>query len=663
MIEHYMQNSELFACLTALGFNTGVDKHSIDLNITNACGFTPLRLAIQKKDIAAIKLLHAAASEHKYLSTYDDLVLAEVIHDVDSTQGFLALGVPNNKRIRYCIQVLYGIAYEGVCFGIVHMARRAVLAGEREIFWRRLTNIYANMWPVIEQTIYEVLLINPNHDELSLLKCVSGKLKNQFPYCIWYDVYAFFDGVALYQNPGAFPACVKSRSMYAFPAEGLLRADHDANVAAAYYFAGYYTIDRLSIYFNCLTRALQDVNVPVTLVIYTGAHAFMLDHDHGSWVFTDSNFLEHASKKYDCNTITGALLWCYSSPLIFVTRFFVAARSIVRLNQALANLQRDSQWCALSINLTKEQYLQVDVRGFNLLRLAVTEGDINMVERCFKAGIKLESHELDKPSLFYIAARNDDLAMVQLLLATAGFNKKLITQPDRLYGDSALHAAVFAGSTRIVKILVKALEDPALINIAGTDGATALHIAAQNNQIGGAKELLKVLRNNKDSLNKVMVNGVTAFYLAAQFGAFDVAEELWAAGAILNHPIKANTAVLLREAKARNCEAKLRTLFEQEKIGDTLPWFTPLHAAVCFGHASIVALLSQKNLTQFMVTPTKGISIYKLAVAMDRLDVLPAQLKTLPHKRQQYNLFALNQNSSGLLTEDASHKSEIICKA
>jgi ankyrin repeat protein len=559
------QIHQLLECLKRIGFPSDHkimkalhDNKKANLNTCDENGFTPLRIAIQKQDNEAIKLLYLLEPNPKHLSDYDKAYIDDVVFN--KKEAMKDLLVANHRELICCIQALYsihpGVFDNGICFGIAHMRRQAFFSGETDVFRTRLKNIKANLWPIIEKTMAEVTAQCPDSDKdlHQFFSKVRVKLENKFPFHIWYDLYAFFDGAILAYAPRKFPELFAPETFLIqnnLPAEPLIRPIklEKGIVPSNHIFSGHYTQVTLPSYFECLDNAFKNFDVPISFQISTGKHVFIIDYFRGKWIYTDSNHLEEGEKECNSKEIASLLLKYYSDPLICSTRTFITPEAEKSFNQSMTFLKKDPIWIELHEQITKEKITQKNSFGHDLLFVAATNGDIETVRHCLNAGAECTSQ--------------------------------------------------------------------------GLEGFTPLHVAIYQRHLEIVKELLNAF---KDKGNLLPTNtGITPLYVAAQEGLVTVVEELLKNGSDLEKPILANTQILLSEAKKQHREEKLRQLFDRENIGDTLPGFTPLHAAVFFGHRNVAELL-QKNGAKFE-TPTEGISIYKLAVAMNRTDLLSSEIQ------------------------------------
>ena len=600
------QIHKLLECLKRIGFPANhkiirsLHKNkSIDLNSADENDFTPLRIAIQKKDNEAIKILYSLEPKPKYLSDYDRAMIDDIVFGNKDT--IKCLSAPSHRELIYCFQALYSIdpaiVNFGMCFGISHMRRQAFFSGETDVFRNRLKNIKSNIWPIIQRAMREVENegIAPQKDLQQFFNKVRIKLDNRFPYNLWYDLYAFFDGVILSFAPEKFSNLFESgtnlenqEKLFAEPLIRPVKLESKGTFFPSnHIFSGNYTELTLPIYFECLDDALKSLDVPISLEISIGNHAFIIDYAKGKWIFTDANHLDDGEKECNSKEIAQLLLKYYGQPLIFSARSFITSDVEKLVNQSFVDLKKNIRWIELHEKITKEQTKQKNSAGYDLLYVAAKSGDVDTVKRCINAGADCN--------------------------------------PNGNAGVTPFHIAIQLGHYEIFKELLNVFKDKKIINQAITTlGLTPLLIATTKGNIEIVKELLNVLKDQQ-IINQSTKSGKTTLYIAVESGFTTVVEELLKNGANLEIPISVSTQVLLEAAKKQNCEKKLRQLFDQEKIGDTLPGFSPLHAAVFFGHGDVVALL-QKNGAKFE-TPKETISIYKLAVAMNRTDLLPPDLQ------------------------------------
>lgn len=606
MLYSEAESLQLIACLRRLGFS---DKHhfiqalqttrSVDLNAFDDFNLTPLRLAIQKQDIEAIKTLNSYIPEHKYLSNYDTAILEEII--LNKKSEFNSFDFPTHHELIYCVQALYSIdpnhVEQGMCFGIAHMRRQAFFSREINVYNRRLKNIKANLWPIIQKTMAEVTDsgIDRKTDIKKYVEAVRQKLRNKFPYCVWQDIYKFFDGVILYLNPHQFSHIFeqkKTLTQNQLPAERMLRPVKMENihVATPHIFSGRYTKNTLPKYFKCLEQAFKQFNLNVSLEINTGGHTYTIEYCYGKWIYNDSNHLEDSQKECSSWEISELLLTHYTDPLIFSTRAFVSPDKLSNYKAVLNRLNKNLDWAKIHNNITAKNVTKKNSHGYSLL---------------------------------YVAAACGDQATVKKCIAT---NKKSILNAPINDGYTPLMIASQEGHTEVVKELLAEIKDENEINKTLSDGSTAIYIASQNGYHEIIKEFIGAFKNK----NKMQVprNGFTPFLIAAMNGHHNVVKE-WIKtdkNLIKQTNSEESTALYLAASYGHYKVVKeILSIFPEEKfISLKIKNVTSLFVAAEYGHTKCVAeiLNALKDKTTNNEVIQDILTVFYEAAQNNRLDVI-----------------------------------------
>lgn len=152
---------------------------------------------------------------------------------------------------------------------------------------------------------------------------------------------------------------------------------------------------------------------------------------------------------------------------------------------------------------------------------AAARGDRNAVRSLLQQGADIDGAQGDGSTALHWAALNDDLEMVNLLIA-AGANVKVTTREGAI---TPLFMACQNGNAAIIAALLKA---GAPANSVKANGTTALMMAAAS----GSAPAVKVLLDHGASVNaRESVHGQTALMFAAALNRDAVIKVLLAAGA------------------------------------------------------------------------------------------------------------------------------------
>ena len=426
---------KLIACLESLGYSSqhpfilAAKKNKTDcLDEEDEFGLTPLQRAIQLQNHKAIKFFSSLTER------LNDYEYAYLIMDCDNNAELIKeLAIANHRELIHCIQALYpNIDDEGECFGIGFMAQQAFTLGQLDIFYQRLANIKYNVWPIVEDAINEVTAnygLIPGSSEFS--KELSQIVQPQFPYAIWQDLYAFFDGVILSQHPELYYELFQQKKVVQedLAAEPIIRPvfyDNKILNSSSYELnhdtLGIYNREQLNLYFNYLQQILP-LTKPLTFAISIGEHGFNIGYSAGRFTFLDANFLIQGKKSVTSYELVEILLTCYPEPLSFFAQIMISLETpkdeLKQFERELTNLKQAPHWIALHY-VTEEQILKKNVTGYSLLHFAAQFGKDellkNYIRQLANKQEALDCLAMDDITPLYMAAEKGDANIVKILL-------------------------------------------------------------------------------------------------------------------------------------------------------------------------------------------------------------------------------------------------------
>jgi ankyrin repeat protein len=223
--------------------------------------------------------------------------------------------------------------------------------------------------------------------------------------------------------------------------------------------------------------------------------------------------------------------------------------------------------------------------GATPLHLLAARGHVQLVADLLAAGALCEVADRSGMSPLQVACRENQLAVVEALLA-AGASP---ARPARnRFGPSALHAAVLSASPAVVTALLRAGVDP---NITDRSGLTPLHLAAREGRAAIVETLLAggaALQPLGGSLR------ATPLFLAAEAGHPTVVAHLQQAGASLevrdrrgrsawHGACAAGHSPVVAQMIEAGADVMMRTASWEGLLG--------LHLAAAAGHVPVVLLL------------------------------------------------------------------------
>ena len=178
------------------------------------------------------------------------------------------------------------------------------------------------------------------------------------------------------------------------------------------------------------------------------------------------------------------------------------------------------------------------------LALAAMLGETRLVDMLLDAGAEVNMADGSGTTAMMYAAQAGELEMVQALVAN-GARHELLTND----GTSLLIAAAGAGSIEVMAFALDTLSANLLES--RDDGATAMHVAAQNGHTAAMSLLVNRSRSVRQMVRGQMAgSGATPLLLAAQGGYSAAAELLLNNGADIGHANSDGATALVLAAQA-----------------------------------------------------------------------------------------------------------------
>ncbi|KAF0684906.1 Aste57867_23150 [Aphanomyces stellatus] len=221
--------------------------------------------------------------------------------------------------------------------------------------------------------------------------------------------------------------------------------------------------------------------------------------------------------------------------------------------------------------------------GVTPLAIAAAYGRLDIVQLLLTKGADahVADHEFRMTALLR-AAKNGHVSCVQTLLPVSSVN---VASTD---GETALHVATRVAIKTKHLSTMEALMCQADVNAATIEGLTPLILAAQS----GSAEVVAFLLTHGANTDKQTDTGATALHLASQYGHVDVVGQLLDAGA--NETIVANDLSTPLFIAAHFGHVKVLRILIKKGSGVNAPRYdhaTPLLIAARHGHVNAVRLL------------------------------------------------------------------------
>ncbi len=353
----------------------------------------------------------------------------------------------------------YEVTKEGMCHGITFMTIQAFLMGEMDKFIKRLHAIAA-----IPTDDFKAIMEKRRTDEGSAFK--SGHQED--PSQIYAkDVYAFFDGIALYQNPHfhreIFPTGVQKDNV----AKELVNPVRKNVITSCLASTIIFTSEKdIETYLKCLQTHFN--SIPVSIYFSTGEHAVSIhfNSENKTWLFFDpnrmddqfENNLESLAKKIAASAAYQGCL--YTSIMTNQTNATVT-------DEIMENLQQDHMWNSLyKFTEEKNKALISSFPAFNLhygsyLGFICAAGDLVKVREFFDnpeyAITQIDSVDLQRKSFLIWAIRSGRQDLLKYLFEHSFLSKGnligefLDAAPD---SNNAYISALLHGDTTLFDFIL-----------------------------------------------------------------------------------------------------------------------------------------------------------------------------------------------------------------
>lgn len=475
----------------------------------------------------------------------------------------------------------YDIDLTGLCFGISNMARQAYLAGEIDKFGKRIR-------------YFQYLSAN----ELNLLKHnkIGGFLIDNEGSSSW-ELWAFLDGVCLYQTPSQYRHLFKNKgfSQLERAAITLITPSQMEHPEKRMYqspqtFSGIYTRVELHEFINSLATHLS---VPVSFILNSHNHSVSLNFEPSTkqWLLIDPNKLpgikfDDPSQNVNTEDLVNQLIHSFNASgnhVGFAAELFVNKTNQTQLRKDLKILSDYSPWQAIhQTNLKSKEYKN------NWLHLAVAHGEVDTIDKLINAGTDINC-KLNANFPLGLACKIGQFESVNQLIEAnlansmkSAMEKASFINEKNDKGETPLFLAIISEYAEIVEYLIA---NGAEIDEPANDGTTPLLLAIQlanyeivellieneanvnlpNNQdhpilmasYQGCHDILTLLIKHGANVNELRENGDTPIFVAIAYRHYDVIEVLLQNGADINwtnnagdFPLK--DAIMLKDNKIIN---------------------------------------------------------------------------------------------------------------
>lgn len=389
----------------------------------------------------------------------------------------------HDSLIREMKEFGYRSNSEGVCFGVAHMGKQAILSEDIDSF---------------------------NHHIQTLIEAKKTKTVNSDQRV---EISAFFDGIELYFQSNRYPSLYEEDD----------RPKHQDTLSAAQYvssealeakggsvklssFSGYYTPKDLVDYLRTLRESIDQYKCTssVALVLNNCIHAITIGFDpkKQKWIFVDANDLPIKTNIDSDEILANKILKAFSANdhVVFNSKLYITGNSKDHYHLVVNDWQKKTVWVDMhKINKTKAMLNERNLPS--LLHVAILQEDAELVEEILKAGASPNhGYSTQQITPLYLAANVGNAAIVKKLLEyKANPNQKIES------GSIPFDLAYEKNYKTTINVLLSAKDGIVLVN-----GRSILHKAVEMDDM----DLLKLALKHKHNINFVDSENETPLYVA-----------------------------------------------------------------------------------------------------------------------------------------------------
>lgn len=419
----------------------------------------------------------------------------------------------------------YKSSLHGVCEGIAHMAKQAILTDDMDTFNQRLQLINDIPLERFSTVVNTAIRKTPKTPQDELIASIP----------------AFFEGIELYNQANLYPDlfepekspktqtdfCITPRAEYSnLVASAKLENAGSSSLCGS--FLGIYNDDLLKntliVLKNSVLSNVTPAMNPIAFTLTSTDHTITIGYNprNDRWYFIDANRLS-TQNVTEFDRLTDQILHSFSENKIapIFTQIHALATDKILLADLISNLKANPHWLTLH-KITVARASLTNSRRGTLLHLAATIGDLDTVKALLAQGANANSSHLPRRNTpLFNASQEGHHEIVKVLVENgAEVNNSQIKD-----GTTPLHIAAEYGHTETVKVL---LELSANVNThIPSSGATPLFLAAMNGNV----EIVNALLEKGSDVNLALTSGATPLFIAAQNGHHEIVAILMRHGA------------------------------------------------------------------------------------------------------------------------------------
>lgn len=399
----------------------------------------------------------------------------------------------------------------GVCFGLLIMAIQAFLCGELQPFKERIDKLYR----MHRARVNIKLRINTALRRVALRSQLCRKTGDTFTLTQdeqeLIDIWAFFDGIASYQQPSKLQVVFNKKirqaqvdEVAAFIACEALEKKGGLAIVGSWH--GYYLASELELYLTLIAKYAKLYHQQIALSFTTGCLGRPIPHGaalcwekkENTWHFINANGLPiRTFAESETRELASAIIENFwdENVTAFNTTLYAAGENVTQVNKFMHALHYASEFRKMHESLLAKASYQIKRLDLNKsLGVAANNGNEKEVKQCLRKGAELnKANKFHKVTPLLLAVKKKHLKVIKVLINHPLIDLNVADKD----GCTALHLAVKMQSYKITKLLVKKGAD---LNIPNHVGKTPLDIMAESRN----SKIIKLLIQHCDDTKKLL---------------------------------------------------------------------------------------------------------------------------------------------------------------
>ncbi len=440
----------------------------------------------------------------------------------------------------------------GICQGYSCMVLQAILADELEVFYDRLHFMKSYMGKIND------LLYDTNQAKNTIIQHLPITPRQEMAL----SVLAFYDGIALYQNPELYTHVFHDKKHFQIYLESIYKCANSKKLAQKQLYTLHnkpyiLNIKQLITFLNQLSNTLKKLPFATPILIRSIGHTVCLRYHNGWEYFDINNMHNYPDSPNYCQQLTTEQL----------------ANSIFQSFDKDTTKQVSCSMIILS---------NIDSPQLRLKLFKLYDKYSNVIKNI------IEKNSLMSESLWILFYHFHQSLLKKLIhKKTLDLNQVIDTQNN----NYAIHIASELDQVQIIRFLLKT--NSLLLNSVNLNKDTPLMLASKNNNICALNELLQ----HYPSTSEKNDDGNDALMLACRNNHLDIVKKLLEYGASPNQLNNNNESALSIACDNGNIDI-VKELFKYKLTiinQTTNNNQTPLYKTCQIGHEEIVSLLLENG--------------------------------------------------------------------